>query len=415
MAVRNQVTTIKANRFNDPTTDINILLLGQTGFGKSTFINALANYLCNDTLDEALNDQMQVVVPSSFFYTDDNTYEGKTITIGKKDEYEDFNDEGRSSTQQCRSFIFPIGERKLRIIDAPGIGDTRGLEFDAKNFHEILTFISQYEHLNGICIVLKPNEERLTVLFRFCINELLRHLHDSASENIIFVFTNARTTFFRPGTTSRILHELLGQHKEKYNVEVPFSNKNTFLLDNESFRYLALRQNGIRLNNELRLCYKKSWDHTVKEYAKLMAHVATLPLHGISNTLSLNEAEQLIRKLARPIAETTKLIEQNIELAKQHKQNVLKNPEIALQGLPQNTVRIIRFEHPRTVCANQKCCRPIKVGSETQIEYLSKCHERCYLKGVQQETINDPRIGDCEVINYETGKAFIFLRICILV
>ena len=70
-----------------------------------------------------------------------------------------------------------------------------------RNFHEILTSISQYEHLNGICILLQPNEERLTILFRFYINELLRHLNISASENMIFVFTNTRTTFYKAGST----------------------------------------------------------------------------------------------------------------------------------------------------------------------------------------------------------------------
>jgi hypothetical protein len=302
--------------------------------------------------------------------------------------------------------VFPIGDRNLRIIDAPGIGDTRGLEQDTKNFHEILTYISQYEHLNGICILLRPNEERLNILFRFCVNELLRHLHKSASENIIFVFTSARATFFKPGATSKILRALLEQHAQEHNVQVPFSKANTFLLDNEAFRYLALRRNGIELNNDQTSSYQKSWDHTVNEYSTLMGHIATRPLHAVSNTLSLNEAEQLVRKLTRPIAETAKLIEQNIQLAKQHKQNVLKNPQAASQGLPQNDVRILRLTHPRTVCVSEKCCRSITINDETKIEYISKCHEQCYLKGVVQESINDRRMRECEAMHFNTGKIF---------
>lgn len=407
MAQSNDLTMIKANRNNDPSTDINVLLLGQTGVGKSTFINGLANYLCNDTLEEACNDKIQTIIPSSFSYTDDDTFEQKSIQIGNKDEYEDFNETGCSCTQQCRSFVFPVGNKNLRIIDAPGIGDTRGLEQDTKNFHEILTYISQYEHLNGILILLKPNEERLTILFRFCVNELLRHLHKSASENIIFVFTNARATFFKPGATSKILRALLDQHKRDHDIDVPFNRDNTFLLDNEPFRYLALRKNGIQLNNDQRLSYQKSWDHTVKEYSNLISHIVTRPLHAVSNTLSLNEAEQLIRKLTRPIAEITKLIQENIQLAKQHKDNLLHNPKLANEGLIQNEAKIIHLQHPRTVCIDDKCCRTISINNQIKIEYLSKCHEQCYLKGVIQETINDPRIQDCEVINYKTGLVFI--------
>ncbi|CAF1191869.1 unnamed protein product [Rotaria sp. Silwood1] len=403
MALRNHPSMIKAKRNNDPSDDINVLLLGQTGVGKSTFINGLANYLCNDTLEEAANDQMQAVIPSAFSFTHDETFEERMIKIGENDEHENYNENGQSCTQQCRSFVFPVGEKTLRIIDAPGIGDTRGLDQDNKNFNEILTFISQYEHLNGICILLKPNEERLTILFRFCINELLRHLHESAKENIIFVFTNARSTFFKPGATSKILRALLDEHKQKKNIEVPFTRDNTFLLDNEPFRYLALRKNGIRLNNDQILSYQKSWEHTIKEYSNLMRHIVTRPLHAVSNTLSLNEAEQLIRKLTRPIAETAKLIQENIQLAKQHKENVLKNPKIASQGLPQHDVQIRHLDNPRTVCTNDKCCQTIMVNNETKIEYKSKCHDICYLKGVVQETINDPRMLDCEIIDYKTG------------
>ncbi|CAF3952008.1 unnamed protein product [Rotaria sp. Silwood1] len=204
MASRNHPSMIKSQRSNDPADDINVLLLGHIGVGKSTFINGLANYLCYDTLEEAVNDQMQVIIPSAFFWYDCDTFEEYMVKVGLNDGYEEFNEKGQSCTQQCRSFVFQVGEKKLRIIEAPGIGDNRGLDQDNKNFQEILTFISQYEHLNGICILLNPNEERLTILFRFCVNELLRHLHESAKENIIFVFTNARSTFFQQGSASKV-------------------------------------------------------------------------------------------------------------------------------------------------------------------------------------------------------------------
>ena len=77
-----------------------------------------------------------------------------------------FGLKGESSTQQCRSFVFPIGDRNLRFIDTPGIGDSiRGFKQDTKNFQEILTYIVQYEHLNAVCILLKSNEDRSNITF----------------------------------------------------------------------------------------------------------------------------------------------------------------------------------------------------------------------------------------------------------
>ncbi|CAF3933909.1 unnamed protein product [Rotaria sordida] len=83
-------------------------------------------------------------------------------------------------------------------------------------------------------------------------------------------------------TTKQLLRGLLDTHRAEQNVDVPLSRKNTFLFDNEPFRYLALRENGIQLDTEQTLSYSKSWDYSAKEYSRLMAHIVTCPLHGIS-------------------------------------------------------------------------------------------------------------------------------------
>jgi hypothetical protein len=75
-------------------------------------------------------------------------------------------------------------------------------------------FISQYDELHGICILLKPNEARLDVIFRFCIKELLVRLHRTASANICFCFTNSRSTFYQPGDTYPVLKQLLSEYKD---------------------------------------------------------------------------------------------------------------------------------------------------------------------------------------------------------
>jgi GTP-binding protein EngB required for normal cell division len=395
---------LKVNRHCEPDREINILLLGQTGVGKSTFINAFVNYLVNDTLEQAFTDEMQAVIASSFNYTDQQTFEAKLIVIGKEDQYEQFKNVGQSNTQLCRSFVFPIGDRNLRFIDTPGVGDTKGPDQDDKNFHEILKYIAQYEHLNAVFIMFKPNEERLNILFRYSVYELLRHLNVDAKSNIVFVFTNGRATFYMPGSTKKLLEGLLNDLREKDNVDIPFTMANSFLFDSEGFRYLALRKNGVRMSNDETNSYTASWNHSVKEYSRLMEHVNQLPLYVISGALSLNEAEQLVRKLPRPIAETARLIEENIQLAAEHKKKVLENPQIASQGIPQKDVVVEGLSYPRTVCTGDKCCRITGEGPNKKMEYISICHERCYLIGVEQETLAHREIRECQVMDPENGK-----------
>ena len=177
---------------NETYEKINILLLGETGVGKSTFINAFANYLKFDTLSDAKKGELEVLIASKFIVMDEN-YEMKSINIGDDDPNEQTNDKGMSFTQRCTEYEFAMKNNTLvRLIDTPGIGDTRRLKKDEENFENILEHISRYKRLNGICILLKPNSARLTVVFRFCIQELLSHIHRSAKDNIVFCFTNSR-------------------------------------------------------------------------------------------------------------------------------------------------------------------------------------------------------------------------------
>jgi len=70
---------------------------------------------------------------------------------------------------------------------------------------------------------MKPTNSRLALTFRFCITELLTHLHRDAVYNIVFGFTNTRSSFYTPGDTYKPLKTLLAKHK---NVGISLSEHN---------------------------------------------------------------------------------------------------------------------------------------------------------------------------------------------
>jgi len=175
-----------------------MILLGESGVGKSTFINALANYLLHNSFEDARKQPMTYLIPSSFTLTDKTTFSQVKVQCGE-DENES-NKIGESCTQNVRSHFLKISNNKrLHIIDTPGIGDNRGGFKDAKNINNTLDYISKYDKLNAICIFVKPNHARLDVNFRYCLKELLVHLHKGAAPNIVFCFTNTRSNFYAPG------------------------------------------------------------------------------------------------------------------------------------------------------------------------------------------------------------------------
>eukprot|EP00794_Sanderia_malayensis_P001184 gene1184-biopygen410 len=244
------------------TKEINILILGETGVGKSTWINALANYLAFQTLNDAKeSDDIKVLIPTQFSYTSE-TGKSQCISVGSKSLNEVLVT-GQSATQGPKAYRFFVGKHVISLIDTPGIGDVRGLEQDEKNFESILAHLSYYDEIHGICILLKPNDSRLTVTFRFCITELLTHLHKSAAENIIFCFTNARSTFYRPGDTLPTLKQLVSEYKD---ANLTVSPQNQFCFDNEAFRFLACLINANNKAKELEASKKKASELQDKLY-----------------------------------------------------------------------------------------------------------------------------------------------------
>ena len=148
---------------------------------------------------------------------------------------EHFKD-GESATQFPREYSIETETTRYHLIDTPGIGDSRGIGQDKENFDNILAFLSCYDKINAVVVLLKPNSARLIIAFKFCVLELLTHLHKSLVTNIIFAFTNSRGTFYRPGDTLPVLKQLLKEKK----IDITLSPKTYFCFDNEAFRYYLI-------------------------------------------------------------------------------------------------------------------------------------------------------------------------------
>ncbi|KAL6873092.1 hypothetical protein J3F83DRAFT_772325 [Trichoderma novae-zelandiae] len=341
---------------------INILILGETGVGKSTFINAFVNYLSYSTLDEAKDAaSLASVIPCSFSLQTMNRDSPErgiqefNVKIGGRDDEVD-GSSGNSATQKSAVYPVTIGAKTYRLIDTPGIGDTRGLSYDKENMADILKTISSYDQLHGILVLVKSNNARLTVTFRFCVKELLTHLHRSATKNMAFGFTNTRISNYAPGDTFKPLKALLDGQSD---IPITLSTATTYCFDSESFRYLAAYKQGIPMDNEEE--FRRSWDHSSKEAHRLLKYFASTKPHP------------LILELTKPMASIS------------DKKLELNDTQLTADKLRR------RLHLERIQFSAVKLNRPRTVGLDDGVV--------CYLDNVTQDVVADPGLMDCWAFN----------------
>ena len=253
---------------------INIVLFGETGVGKSTFINAFANYLKFDTLKQAEKGTPIVLIPVSFLITTGDNFDEHTVNFGNADKSnnENFEHPGQSVTQQCRSYEFTTNKKtKIRIIDTPGFGDTRGVEQDEYNMKNITDYINRLPHLNAVCLLLKPNGSRLNIFYRTCLLQFYSLMKARfPTQKVAFCFTNARSTFYTPGDTVPLLKEMLNTISDD---KIFFKKENAFCFDSESFRYLVSLKNNIHFEELQEKEFQMSWTKSVAESKRFIQYL----------------------------------------------------------------------------------------------------------------------------------------------
>ena len=387
---------------------LNILILGETGVGKSTFINAMVNYLEFETLDEAIDtEKLNYVIPCSFSTqvmdrsNPNRPIEEKRIQIGTRDDEKD-GSRGDSATQKTTVYpvTFSSGDSTLtvRLIDTPGIGDTRGVDYDRQNMADILSTLSGYDMIHGILILLKSNNARLTITFQYCVKELLTHLHHNAADNMAFGFTNTRISNYTPGDTYGPLKRLLDQHPD---VGLKLETPTTYCFDSESFRYLAAFKSDVKMPNKTD--FERSWGQSRDETIRLIDHFQSITPHEVKNTMSLNGARQVISELTKPLAEISQVINTNIQVMEDAvetlKDSRLKGDQLRnslhVEKIQMNAEQLDR---PRTVCANRSCTDIQDDGkgqNNKVIIYKSHCHPVCYLEGIPHDELAHAGLMQC--------------------
>jgi hypothetical protein len=225
---------------------------------------------------------------------------------------------------------------------------------------DVLSVLRSYDNIHGIIILLKPNNSRLTFMFRFVIQELLTHLHQSAARNMVYAFTNTRGTNFTPGDSFVPLEELLNEFKK---VLPPLSQSNIYCFDSESFRYLAAKkQAGLDLGGIED--YRRSWEKSSRESQRLRNHFQTIQPHPVKNTVSLNATRYLIETLVAPMLQVSKTILRSISESEKKRleldqTNATGEDLKAKLRIPKTVVEAHESDRHVTACNHIDCVKKV--------------------------------------------------------
>ena len=182
---------------------VHVLVVGETGAGKSTFLNFMNHYSAfSDLLESDFEDQ-------------DLIKQIKNIVDSGNECYE----KGKSMTQCSKKHEVTHGKAKFVILDTPGMGDTRGLDQNKQNLQNIIDTTKQLEFINAICIVANGTQERLTISFKYVFNELQAFFPKTVMANIFLVATRCSLK-----TDIKLPFDQLGiQAKRVYCIDNPFT------------------------------------------------------------------------------------------------------------------------------------------------------------------------------------------------
>ena len=143
----------------------NILVIGETGNGKSTWLNCLINYLHDIQLEE----------------------KGRYVLFGESRNYR-YNEMDKPvvyNIEPTKLFMNPI-----RLIDTQGFGDVRGPNYDLKLIEDIKNLLQgpDLNNINAICIFLKASERR-NGRHAHMLNGYLSLFEEEIRNNIIIILT----------------------------------------------------------------------------------------------------------------------------------------------------------------------------------------------------------------------------------
>jgi hypothetical protein len=231
-----------------------ILLIGEIGSGKSTFINYLYNYFHKGDLNN-----LKSIFPSKYHPSPTHHHESNI----------------HDNTHQYM-FTDSITNKQYLFVDTPGLSDTHSIEQNEINNNKILDAITQLGNLTSIIIVVNGSINRLTTHIQSIITCLNGNIPDIILENIIVILTHVKKH------ESAFDLNLLNLHGKVY----PFYMQNcAFVSDPQTWK------------NTIRDEIQSNWNHSMNQIKFILQTIDSFKQTSLNEFLQIKQIRNEIKSI----------------------------------------------------------------------------------------------------------------------
>ena len=264
---------------------ITILLLGETGTGKTTLINSFVNFLMGVTI----NQNYRYVVSN----TDSRLSESHFQT-----------------TEEVSIYNIKTKDGKYyQILDTPGFNSREGINRDKIIFEKISkTLREQLYSVNAICLALKSSNTRFTAYYKFIFHNIFELFGEDITPNIIIMFN------FSDGRKPHLLGALQDSDTI-FNKIIPQIESPYYLIFNNSTFF----SNDI--NDKF---IKMFWNLGIDNFKKFINRLEKSDKISLNQTKEVLKERKHLKQLITLLKEKLKIISDKISSSKYFYENINK-------------------------------------------------------------------------------------------
>uniref|UniRef100_A0A8C2PXM9 AIG1-type G domain-containing protein n=1 Tax=Cyprinus carpio TaxID=7962 RepID=A0A8C2PXM9_CYPCA len=338
-----------------------ILMVGETGTGKTTLINVMINYMLGVKRENKV----------WFEITDDQSDRTSVYS--------------QTSRVTVYGFYPQESQINLTIIDTPGYGDTRGTDHDKEITMSLLSLSESTEvihEIQAVCLVIDASQTRLSDRQMYIFDAVQSLFGRDIAENFVLLFTHSAGTHPKNALTA--------VKEAKIKCAVNDKKQPVFFLFNNC--------QSDPSDEEYEMIQEQSWDRSFKGmlgFFKFLDTIKPKPLrmfqevscqHELkANISSLQDCVQMMELKQEELKQTQEALKQDEKYVRDH-----NNFEYEVEVSYKEKVDIDPTVAKIMICTDceQNCPLPDRMRNNQKDDHCKVCPNKClYSKHVKEAKI----------------------------